>query len=418
MLTTALVLIGCAGSPCGDSACDAGVGGGVAATGGGGAIGGVGGGSGGAFGGGGVAGGGVAGGNVGGGSTGSGGGAVSPTQRFVYVACDNAIIYRYRLASDAGLEPLGTTDAGSSISFLAFHPDGRHVYGVNEGASLVSAFAIDAGSSALTLINQVSSAGSGPAHLSVHPSGKWVLVSNYGSGHIGVLPLDGGAVLPSVDTRLAGANAHQIIADSSGRHVLVPCLGAQKVAQYRFDETTGALSANTPPQVGTDGGAGPRHVAFHPNERWAYLVNELDLTVVHHDYDADAGRLTPRSTVLAPASLPVPTGSGAEIAVHPNGRFAYSSVRAASGSAFNSITTYAIDQTDGHLTVLGHTPTQGNTPRHFSLSPDGSLLFVANQGSGTVVAFQVDATTGALAALGVATTVPAHPAYVGFYAAP
>lgn len=332
----------------------------------------------------------------------------------VLVGSGDGNIYRWRFDLRSGaLGPRGATAAGSNPSFLAFHPGGGFVYAVNEASpnGRVAAFRFDPTSGALSLLNRVSSEGAGPAHLSVDQAGRFVLVANYGDGGIAVLPIQAdGRLSAAVDARRAGDNAHQIQTDPANRFAFVPCLGADNIAQYRFDPLTGALSQNG--AVSSAPGAGPRHLAFHPSARFAYAINESDRTITAYAYDAAGGTLA----VLGSLST-LPAGYGgqsscAEIAVHPSGRWVYGSNR-----GHDSIARFAVDEQSGQLSAIDHTPTGGQTPRSFALSADGSWLIVANQASDALVVFGVDAANGALRAVGASIPVP-RPAFVGLLEQP
>ncbi|MBL8953392.1 MAG: lactonase family protein [Myxococcaceae bacterium] len=358
-----------------------------------------------------TAGGSTAGGSTAGGASaggGSAGGSAVAGVPYVYVGAGNTI-YIYRLEpGDGGMTARGQVPAGNGASFLAVHPSKRWLYAVNENSSEVAAFAVDAGTGGLTFINRVSSFGAGPAHLSVHPAGRYLLVSNYGSGDIATVPIlaNGGLSAAATSNPRPGANAHQIIADASGANVYVPCLGSNRVAQYDFD---GGLTAKSPPSYSTAADAGPRHLDLHPNGRWAYLINEKDLTM--SALDISAGRLTHKQTLrTVPGGFN--SGSTAEVFVHPAGHSVYGSNR-----GHDSIVHFSLDA-NGLMTLVGHAPTGGNTPRSFGLSPDGRLLLVANQGSNSIVAMRVDPTNGALTSLGPVATLPSGPAYVGVVALP
>lgn len=326
----------------------------------------------------------------------------------LFVGSGDGSLYRWSLNLTTGaVGPRAATAGGSNPSFLAFHPSGGFVYAVNEASpsGRVAAFRFDPASGALTLLNRVSSAGAGPAHLSVDPAGHFVLVANYGDGAIAVLPIEAdGRLGTAVDTRRAGDNAHQILTDPASRFVVVPCLGSDYIAPYRFDAATGQLSPGA--VVASAPGAGPRHLAFHPSARFAYAINESDRTVTAYSYDAPQGTLA----VLGSVST-LPAGfsgqnSCAEIAVHPSGRWVYGSNR-----GHDSIARFAVDEATGRLSAVDHTLTGGQTPRSFALSADGALLIVANQGSDALAVFRVDPASGALSAVG-AIPVP-RPAYVG-----
>jgi 6-phosphogluconolactonase len=407
---------GAAGAPAGGAAAGGASGapsaGGASARGGGGGTGGAGSS--------GLAGGGALGGSGGSGPGGSGGSGSTPSGRaFAYVGSYENAIYVYAIDLDTGaLTPQGgRVDAPPSPSFLAFAPDARHLYAVNEaddvggtGAGAVSAFDIDGTSGALRFINRVSSGGKGPAHVLVDASGRFVLVANYNGGNFSVLSLDAQGGLGA---RVAGAEqgsdaqTHEVVLDPSNRFLFVPNKGRSDVAQYRFDALTGSVTPSTPPELDLAGGAGTRHLGFHPTLPVAYIVNELDDTVVTASFAASSGTLTATQTISTlPAGANGGQNSCAEIQVAPSGRFVYGSNR-----GHDSIVIYSVDATTGRLALVGHQDTGGDTPRSFHLEASGRLMLVANQGSDEVVSFRVDADSGRLERL-ERVSVPA-PAFVG-----
>lgn len=338
---------------------------------------------------------------------GSAGGTASTARLLAYVGSGNGNITAYAVNANTGaMTMLGATNGGTNPSFLAFDVPRARLYAVNEGnPGQIAAFELraDAG---LALINRVSSQGAGPAHVSVHPSGRFVMAANYTGGNVAILPVRDGGLGAASDTDASGGQAHQIISDATGRFVYVPCKAADHVAQYRFDADAGTLAALSPATVSTANGAGPRHLALHPGGQWAFLINELDDTMTSMRVAAD-GRLTPVDTK---STLPAGFSGNntcAEVQVHPNGRFVFGSNR-----GHNSIVSFSFDETSGALTLVGHTPTGGATPRHFDLDPSGRLLLVANQGAGNVHALRIDPTTGVLTPLGQQAMVNS-PAFVG-----
>ena len=346
----------------------------------------------------------------GGGSAGAGGGSGGGTtsgRPFAYVG-SSSNIYVYELSeADGGMKLRSNIAAGSGSSFLAVHPSRQWLYAVNEGSSQVASFSIDGGTGGLKFINRVGSGGAGPAHLSVEPSGRFVLVANYVGGTVAVLPiLDGGALGTATDTESPGSKAHQIVTDKSGQNVFVPCLGSDLVAQYDFN---GSLTAKSPASASTATGAGPRHIDLHPNGKWAYLINEVDRTMSM--FEVSNGKLTHKQT-LTTVPAAVTTGSTAEVWVHPAGHSVYGSNR-----GHNSIVHFSLDA-NGRMTLVGHTPTGGMTPRSFTLNAAGTLLLVANQDSGNIVAMRVNLDTGALTSIGPVASVPGSPAYVGIVSVP
>lgn len=303
-------------------------------------------------------------------------------------------------------------------SFLAIHPRRPLLYAVGEVADfqgkktgVVRAFAIEA-SGKLRLLNEQPSGGAGPCYVAVEPGGRCVLVANYAGGSVASLPIEEDGRLKSPGSviqhqgrgpnprRQEGPHAHSINVDPTGRFALAPDLGCDKVFVYRLDAAAGRLIPHDPPAVALAPGAGPRHLAFHPNGQFAYVINELDSTVTALAYDGSAGRLKVLSSV---STLP-PGFSGsnttADIHVHPSGRFLYGSNR-----GHDSIAIFAIAG-DGTLRPLGHQSTRGKTPRNFALDPSGQYLLAANQDSDTVAVFRIDAQTGLLSPLGEPVAVP------------
>jgi 6-phosphogluconolactonase len=296
-----------------------------------------------------------------------------------------------------------------SPSFLAVHPNHRFLYAVNEVSEFegqksgsISAFSVNPESGVLTPLNTVASKGGGPCHLVIDGKGKWLFAANYGGGSVVgyAIAADGrlgesSAFMQhtggSVHQRQQGPHAHNVVFAPDSRFLFVPDLGLDKVMTYRFDSQTGDLAANDPPAFVCDPGSGPRHLAFHPNGRFAYTIHELNNTVTALSYDPRKGAF---SAIQSLTSLPKDfsgTSSTAEIAVHPNGKFVYGSNR---GS--DTIVVFSIDPGKGLLTLVEHVATQGKAPRNFTIDPTGNFLLVANQNTGNVVVFRIDPKEGRL----------------------
>ena len=289
----------------------------------------------------------------------------------------------------------GTITGVDNPSYLAIHPDHRTLYAVNErDDGAVTAVRL----SDRKILGSRSTGGAGPCHLSVHPGGRWLLSANYGSGSVAVHPIDASGALgertdlvthPSLapGPGQEGPHAHQFITSPDGGHVLAVDLGTDTVYTYRLDEKAGTLTEAA--QAHTRPGAGPRHLTFHPGGRHAYLANEVDNTVAVCSYDPDSGR------VAIGEAQSTGTGSGtsypAQILVTATGRYAYLANR-----GHNSLTRYAIEADGARLKLLDTVPVGGDFPRQIAFSPDGALLFAANQKSGTVSVFHVDDTSGDL----------------------
>jgi len=310
---------------------------------------------------------------------------------------------------DAGAGELSEAELAAEIanpSFLALHPSRPLLYAVGETGGpqggTVSAFAIDRGSGRLNLLNQAPSRGGGPCHVVVDRTGRYVLVVNYGTGSAAALAIrDDGSLGDSTafiqhsgssvnPKRQQGPHAHSVNLSPDNRFAIVADLGLDQVLVYRFDDAAGSLQRNDPPFARVAPGAGPRHFAFHPSGRFAYVINELASTVTAFRWDARRGVLSEIQTI---STLPKEfSGENytAEVVVHPDGRFLYGSNR-----GHDSIAVFSIDR-QGKLTFVETTPTQGSFPRNFALDPTGRWLLAANQRSDNVVLFRVDPKTGRL----------------------
>ncbi|MCX5007845.1 lactonase family protein [Streptomyces sp. NBC_00638] len=289
----------------------------------------------------------------------------------------------------------GVVTGVDNPSYLAVHPDGRTLYAADEqSAGAVTAVRLPR----TEVLGTRATGGAGPCHLSVHPSGRWLLSANYASGSVAVHPIDASGALgertdlvthssPAPGPGQQGPHAHQFITGPDGGHLLAVDLGTDTVYTYRLDEAEGTLTEVS--RARTKPGAGPRHLTFHPGGRYAYLANEVDDTVAVCGYDQATGRLT--------VGEPQSTGSGggtnypAQILVTSNGSYAYLANR-----GHNSLTRYAIEADGARLRLLDTVSVGGDFPRHISFSPDGRLLFTANQRSGTVSVFHVDGESGEL----------------------
>ncbi|HMC61316.1 MAG TPA: lactonase family protein, partial [Candidatus Solibacter sp.] len=256
-------------------------------------------------------------------------------------------IYAYRFAPASGkLTAIGLVGETVNPSFLAVHPNQRFLYAANEVGTYqgqptgsISAFAINQATAQLKPLNQVSSKGSGPCHVALDHTGKWLFTANYNSGSVAAFPVHDDGTLGEASSflqhsgsggdpqRQRGPHAHEITVSADNRFVLVNDLGLDQILVYRLDAVKGTLAPNDPPFVKLAAGSGPRHMAFGKGGRFAYAINEILLTVTAFRYDAARGSLTELQTVPASPETFAGAKSGAEIAVHPNGRFLYSSNR-------------------------------------------------------------------------------------------
>jgi 6-phosphogluconolactonase len=340
---------------------------------------------------------------------------------FVYIGTytlegsDSKGIYAYRFNAETGqLTPIGLTAESVNPSFVAIHPNHRFLYAVNEisnykgeKSGAVSAFAIDHTTGKLTLLNQIASRGAGPCYLSLDKTGKYVMVANYDGGSLAVFPvLEDGRLGGSTafvqnsghgtnPQRQEGPHAHSIDMSPDNRFALVDDLGLDETLSYRFDSATGSLAAADAPAnpkiAKADSGAGPRHLAFAPNGKFVYVVDEMQSAVSAFRYDADSGALQHVQTISILPQGFSGENTAAEIEVHPSGKFLYASNR-----GHDSIAVFSIDGDKGTLTNVEYASTKGVSPRNFEIAPGGSLLFVANEKSNNIVVFRINQQTGKL----------------------
>jgi 6-phosphogluconolactonase len=336
-------------------------------------------------------------------------------------------IYLFRLKTEnldvpqnVTLEPLGLAAETPSPSFLELDLKRRLLFAVNElnefdgkPGGAVSAFTIARGTGKLTLVNQQSTKGGGPCHLVLDRERRHLLVANYSGGSVAVFPVAADGRLgestafiqhtgSSVDPdRQKGPHAHCVTMDRANRFAFVCDLGLDKVMVYRFDARRGTLTPHDPPFAAVKPGAGPRHMVFRPDGRFAYVTNEMNSTITVFAYEATAGVLKELQTV---STLP-PSFDGmnttAEIDAHRSGKFVYVSNR-----GHNSVVLFRVDASKGTLTYVEEQGTGGSNPRHFGIEPSGKYMAIGNQNSDTVLMARIDAGSGRLTPSGVFTPAP------------
>jgi 6-phosphogluconolactonase (cycloisomerase 2 family) len=326
-------------------------------------------------------------------------------------------IYLVRVDLRTGeLTKLKTFTGISNPSWLAIHPSKRFLYAVNEDFSppddTVSAFSLNPATGDLTFLNAVSAQGFGPAHCSVHPSGRYVFVANYGSGNVAVLPIvAGGGLGAAVDAKndvdactpacpvgptnaqnappgsfaISGhdaPHAHIIDSDPTGNYVLVNDLGLDRTIIWKFNAVTGKLS--DPKTVPSSPGAGPRHFAFHPNNRWFYSLNEEASTLAFMIWNASSGSLTPVSEIQTLPQNFVGTNFTSEIIISRDGRYAYAANR-----LHDTIAIFELDHR-GVPTLIDEEWTRGDYPRNINIDPTGNYMYACNHRSDAVTTFRID----------------------------
>jgi 6-phosphogluconolactonase len=357
-----------------------------------------------------------------------------------YTGPDSKGIYAYRFDAATGkATPIGLVAETANPSFLAIDPTQRFLYAANEVSDYqgpkdggqkengknknkgktgaISAFAIDRKSGKLTLLNQVSSHGAGPCYVALDQKGKYVVAANYDGGNVAVFPVlkdgrlgEASSVIehtgPTVDP--LGAEPHQVDLSGDNRFAISSYLGLDKLLIFRFDSDNGTLAPNNPPFTQLPHGARPRHFAFNPTHKFLYLLEEAESKVDAFSYDAVSGTLRPTATVSTLPEGFKGDNTTAEIRVHPDGKFLYSSNR-----GHDSIATFAIDQATGAPRFLEAMPSGGKKPRNFEIAPGGSYLTAANQNSNNIVIFRIDRKTGHLKPTGQVLEV-ASPACIKF----
>ncbi len=302
-------------------------------------------------------------------------------------------------------EPTLAAEYGNP-GFLALHPAKPVLYSTGlpvepfaDGTGSVAAFSIGS-DNALKFLGEASTGGKNACHVAVDATGSTVAIANYGDGTFSTIKLDGngipGAIASLISNTGSGPNkprqdgphAHGVYFDKANKHLFVPDLGLDQVLVHPFDAATSKLGAPLP-SLATAPGVGPRHMAFSPDEKHAYVINELDNTILAASHTG--GKFKALGSVpTLPADF---TGKSttAEIEVHPNGRFVYGSNR-----GHDSIAVYQRDAASGDLTFLQHVPCGGKTPRHFKIDPTGKWLLCAHQESNTISVLPIDPATGKL----------------------
>lgn len=320
-------------------------------------------------------------------------------------------IYLLRKKDKNGsLEIKSTAGEAINPSFLAISPDKKNLYAVSEVArkgetGSVHVFTIDDNHNLTPVQNLPTDAGA-PCYVITDSEGKYVFVANYVGGVVKMYKRgENGLLTPADKIQLKGSGAdparqeeshpHSVVVSPDDRFVFVPDLGSDKIWNFKIDTKNDRLVPNDQAFIPTSPGAGPRHFAFHPNGKYAYVINELDNTVNAFSYDAQKGELTEIQSVTTLPENFEGNNKTADIHIHPNGKFLYGSNR-----GHNSIVVYGIDPNSGKLSPVEHVSTEGDFPRNFAIHPSGNYLYAANQNSDNIVWFNIDTNTGRLSSQG------------------
>jgi 6-phosphogluconolactonase len=311
----------------------------------------------------------------------------------VYVSnADSAEISVLALDESRGaLATVQTVPANGTVMPMALSPDHRTLYAARRNEPwTVLAFAIDARTGRLAPLAEAPLPQS-MAHIAVDGSGRWLFSASYHGNLLALSPIDADG-RPGAATQLipTAPKAHAMRAAPGNRFVYATSLGGGVLMQFRFDAELGTLTPLVPRDIAVRDGAGPRHLAFHPGGRFAYLLNELDASVDVFSLDPASGAL---ACVQSLSALP-PGFAGepwaAELRLTPDARFLYTSERRSS-----TLAGFAVDTTTGRLAPIGHWPTQ-TQPRGFAISPSGRCLIAAGQLSHAVGVHAIDPRTGRL----------------------
>ena len=288
-------------------------------------------------------------------------------------------------------------------SYLALSHDQRVLYSVHGDSDFASAFALDPKTGEAKPLGHAATGGKNGVREAVDPSGKFLVVANYSSGSVAVLPIGPDGALKDQHQLVAlpgepgphkveqqSSHPHDIVFDPSGRFVLVPDKGLDRVFVFRFDGATGTLSPSEPGSVQSRPGAGPRHLAFHPRLPIVWVLNELNSSAATYRWDPQRGTLTALQVITTLPTDFTGNSTAAEIAVSSDGRYVYCSNR-----GHDSVAIYAAGA-DGLLSPVGWQSTKGAGPRFIGLDPAGRFLYAANEQGDTVATFKVDPGSGKL----------------------
>lgn len=337
-------------------------------------------------------------------------GASQPDQtRFiVYIGVYGSGVYAFRFdANTAKVSSLGMVGEVKNPSFLATDQNYRNLYAVSElegkVEGRVASFSIDRGNGSLKLLNTRPSGGQAPCHLAVDHTDKTLVVANYTTGEATSYPIEKDGSLGAMASRMTahgssankerqeGPHAHETVISADNRRVYVPDLGLDHIRIYRLDAATAKLTPNDPPFGQIDPGRGPRHMVFSHDEKYAYVLSEIEPFVTVFRHDASSGALHEIQSVETLPRDFKGENTGAEIRLDRSGKYLYASNR-----GNDSLQVFAVDPTNGTIRRIQIISTGGKTPRGFAIDPTGQFLFAGNQDSNQLAIFRVNRETGEL----------------------
>lgn len=318
-------------------------------------------------------------------------------------------IYVYKFDAATGrVSPVDTARHIANPSYLTLSDDGRFLYAVSENGGKdtgrLNAYAVDPAIGKLRALNSKSSHGDFPCYITVSKNRKWVIAANYGGGSLVAYEVnengslsDNFQLIQHTGTgpnknRQEAPHVHSTIFSPDQHYLFAPDLGIDQVSIYRFNPSDKQpLSEAKQPYAAIKAGNGPRHIAFHPNKKWMYVIEEMGGTVSAWNYHKGSVKEFQRIDAH-PDNYTGERGS-ADIHVSPDGNYLYVSNRFQA----NNIAILKIDQITGQLTLRGFQDVLGKKPRNFIIDPTGQYVIVANQESDDIRFFKRDIITGLLA---------------------
>ena len=312
----------------------------------------------------------------------------------VYVACaDSREIRVLRMNRLSGaLDGLERVPVTGTVMPLAVSPSRRFLYAsLRSEPFSIACFAIDAGTGRLGPLG-LAGVPDQMCYITTDKTGRFLLCASYQGSLLAIhaIGADGVVRSPPIQTIATRPCAHAVMTDPSNRFLLASSLGGDIVMQQQFDPATGWVMPNSPAEIATAVGAGPRHFVFHPNGRILYLLNELDATVNVYAFEDTTGLLSAVETLSAMPPGATAKPSAADIHVTADGRFLYASERATS-----TIAAFRIDAASGRLTSIASFPTE-TQPRGFAIDPRGKFLLAVGQQSHHLTVYAIDDTSGRL----------------------
>ncbi|MCV9877995.1 6-phosphogluconolactonase [Brenneria izbisi] len=310
-------------------------------------------------------------------------------QQVVYVASpESQQIHVWQLGVDGNLTLLQVVDVPGQVQPMTIAPDKRHLYvGVRPEFRVIS-YRID--EQGLLTDAGVATLPGSPTHLSTDLDGRFLFSASYSGACVSVSPIGKDGIVGEPIQQLHGLEGcHSTNIDPANTVVWAPCLKEDRIRLYDLG-ATGELSEHAQPEITTAAGAGPRHMVFHPNQRYAYCINELDSSVDVYQLDAADGQLQKIQTVGAMPADFADTCWSADIHITPDGRFLYTCDRTAS-----LLSIFQLSTDGGTLSLTGHQPTE-TQPRGFNIDHNGAFLIAAGQKSQHIEVYRIDGAKGAL----------------------